>query len=260
MEPMSSKVPLGPISIKDSMEEAEVRAMLDKAYASFEGYTGMNNHMGSRATQNKRLMDVVMDSLDAHGLFYVDSKTINTSVAADAARDRGLPHAERDVFLDHQETLEFARNALHHLEEIALKDGHAIAIGHPKENTIKALKEWIPTLEARGFEIVPVSELLMTRQAGMAPATAKIAQFVPPPVKAKPKAVQAQQPKRLSVPKFILNKPDEVSADDLANITPAAGDAEPEPEVATEDLLSAPIGGDEAFEADTSDGLYSLSQ
>ena len=170
MEPMDGKIDTGPIVVKDGMKRNDVKAMMEKAFASFDGYTGINNHMGSRATQDPELMSWVMDELRKKDLFYVDSKTISTSVAADAAKAYGLDYAERDVFLDHEESDAFVMSALEKTEKVALQRGYAIAIGHPKDVTIKGLKEWIPTLKARGFEIVPVSELLMTPQIQKAEA------------------------------------------------------------------------------------------
>ena len=268
MEPVSSKVPLGPIAIRDHMGADEIKAMLEAAYASFDGYTGLNNHMGSLATQNKAAMDVVMDSLDARGLFYVDSKTINTSVAAEAAREQGIAHATRDIFLDHEETLEFARGALERLEKVALEKGHGIAIGHPKEHTIAALKEWIPTLEARGFEIVPVSALLMHPSEGdVLVAKAEIPKKLRGEVEEEARAdagadsgADSGEGRSVSVPQFVLDAP--VPMDDIAGIEPAAGDfgAGVDIDGGVEALLRAPIGvsDDDAAEG-ISSGLYSLS-
>jgi hypothetical protein len=116
--------------------------------------------MGSKLTQDPEAMGYLMDQLKKRGLYFFDSKTIHTSVAAQMAEAYGVPYAERDVFLDHEETHEFTAKALQHLEQIASAKGSAIAIGHPKEITMQALQEWIPKLEARGFELVSLSELL----------------------------------------------------------------------------------------------------
>ena len=162
MEPMDGRIDTGPIALKDDMGRDEVAAMMEKAFESFDGFVGVNNHMGSRLTQNETAMGWVMEALDDRGLFYVDSKTIASSIAADAAREQGIDYAERDVFLDHEDSAAFVANALRKAERVALKKGYAIAIGHPKAVTVEGLRQWIPTLEARGFEIVPVSELLLT--------------------------------------------------------------------------------------------------
>lgn len=232
MEPMDGKIDTGPIALKSNMNGDQLKDMLEQAFNSFDGYVGLNNHMGSRLTQDKAAMDILMDQLDKKGLFYLDSKTISTSLAARAAREQGIRFAERDVFLDHEDSLSFVRNALKRAENVALEKGYAIAIGHPKGNTISGLKEWIPTLEARGFEIVPVSELLMHPSRG----DVKIAKADNKPKKRKKKILK-KKPK-------------------LQDIEPAAGEDESAKALAVEDLLSAPIGVNE----DATEGLYSLSE
>lgn len=157
MEAMNPDLDLGAIALRDNMAEQDIEDNLDRAFKSFDGYVGINNHMGSRVTQNKEIMDIVMDNLKERDLLFVDSKTINSSVAADSASAHGLEYAVRDIFLDHEETDEFVANALSRVERVAQKNGYAIAIGHPKRVTIDGLKKWLPTLEKRGFEIVPIS-------------------------------------------------------------------------------------------------------
>ena len=160
MQAMTNPVSLGPIKITDDMQADAVRENMNAAFGTFDGYVGLNNHMGSKVTQNPAIMSVVMETLKDQDLFFVDSRTISTSIAAETAREYGLPVAVRDVFLDHEDTTAFVTKALRNLEAVAVRKGHAIAIGHPKKVTINALKAWLPDAQARGFEIVHVSELL----------------------------------------------------------------------------------------------------
>lgn len=160
MQAMTNPVSLGPIAIKSGMDKAEIRENMQAAFKTFEGYEGLNNHMGSKVTQDKQAMSEVMKALKKRDLFFVDSRTISSSIAAETAREYGLPVAVRDVFLDHEETPEFVMGALRKLEKVAVRKGHAIAIGHPKRVTIEGLQAWLPDAQSRGFEIVHVSELL----------------------------------------------------------------------------------------------------
>lgn len=161
MEPMNSKLNLGPAGLTTSLDKDEFLRRLDEEiFTSFEGYVGINNHMGSRLTQDIKAMNWLMPVLKEKGLLFVDSKTIHTSVAAQTAHKYGVEYAERDVFLDHNEDLESVVKALMRLEELAKQNGVAIAIGHPKKNTIKALELWMPSLAERGLELVPVSDLV----------------------------------------------------------------------------------------------------
>ena len=108
------------------MSREEIKQNLALAFESFEGYVGINNHMGSKLTQNAEIMQWVMEELKPRDLIFVDSKTIPTSVAWEKAALSGLRYAERDVFLDHEETLEFSLKALKSIEYIALHKGQFV--------------------------------------------------------------------------------------------------------------------------------------
>jgi polysaccharide deacetylase 2 family uncharacterized protein YibQ len=187
MEAIGDNGGLGPMALRSGMDGEQLRAELDKMFASFDGYRGINNHMGSKLTQDAVAMDVVMNALKARGLYFVDSKTIAGSVAADRARAAGIPYAVRDVFLDHEETPEFVARALAHLVQLAKANGSAIAIGHPKDVTLNGLRAWLPTLKDKGVELVPVSDLLIRPAAGavssaaMMPSATSAAAPVQPP-------------------------------------------------------------------------------
>jgi len=160
MEPLNSKLDAGPHVLTVSQSKEELLDTLDWGLSQFDGYVGINNHMGSKITADKRAMDEVMANLKTRKLFFVDSRTIGSSVAAQSARETGIPYGVRDIFLDHEVTSEFIQGALTKLENKAATRGYAIAIGHPHKETINALKEWLPTLKDKGLTLVPVSELL----------------------------------------------------------------------------------------------------
>lgn len=160
MEAMNAPVSLGGMGLTTDMDEAAVTAMMDKISTTMEGFIGINNHMGSKFTADRAAMERLMPYLKQRGLIFVDSKTIGSSVAGTIAAEQGVSHAVRDVFLDHEETPEFVAAALRRVEQTARRNGHAIAIGHPKEVTITALQAWLPTLSAKGFDLVGVSALV----------------------------------------------------------------------------------------------------
>ena len=58
-----------------------------------------------------------------------------------------MPHAARDVFLDNDIDLAAIRRQLSATEQIARRRGIAVAIGHPHDATIEALRGWLPTLD-----------------------------------------------------------------------------------------------------------------
>jgi hypothetical protein len=94
-------------------------------------------------------------------LYFFDSRTISNSVAFDTAKRLGVKTAYKDVFLDHGEkTYANSINWIKRLVEIALQKGQAIAIGHPYETTLRAIKDSIGYIKSKGIEIVFLSELL----------------------------------------------------------------------------------------------------
>lgn len=160
MEPMDPDLDTGAIALTTGQTPEEFLAMLDRGLGVFGGYVGLNNHMGSRLTQDENAMRILMEQLRKRGLLFLDSKTVAASVAEKTAALYGVPHASRDVFLDDDPSLENARLSLEKTERIARRNGIAIAIGHPKTNTIEALREWLPTLADKGFALVPVSAVV----------------------------------------------------------------------------------------------------
>ena len=120
---------------------------------------GVNNHMGSAFTKNQPGMALVMQALAERGLFYLDSRTSASEVALGEAQRFGIPFFSRQVFLDEVPGEEAAKAALEKAITLALKEGTAVAIGHPRPETLAALKALLPQLKERGVTLVRASSL-----------------------------------------------------------------------------------------------------
>jgi polysaccharide deacetylase 2 family uncharacterized protein YibQ len=162
MEPAGSADP-GPGALLVSLGEPEIRERMNSALDSFDGYIGVNNHMGSRFTANKADMEVVLALLKSRGLMFLDSRTTPQTVGDQVAQELGVPSMSRNVFLDDDESIGAVRKKLAETEEVARRQGFAVAIGHPHEATIQALAEWLPTLSAKGMMQAPASAALRRR-------------------------------------------------------------------------------------------------
>ena len=163
MQPLDPKEHPGPGALLVNMDEATIRRVMAADLDSWKGYVGVNNHMGSRFTQDRTRMTVVMEELKSRGLLWLDSKTIGDTTGPAAARTAGVPYVERDVFLDNVETVAAVTAQLEILAATAKSHGTAIGIGHPHDSTIAALKQWLPGLAARGIVLVPITEVLKRR-------------------------------------------------------------------------------------------------
>lgn len=150
----------GPDALTTSMSLQEIKDNLKNMLEKVKPIKGINNHMGSKLTQDSERMTAVMEVLKERGLYFLDSKTSAQSIAGDIAEEIGIPHASRNVFLDNNNDKEYILGQLKLTEEIALRNGYAIAIGHPKSKTIEALQEWLPALTDKGFELVHLSEII----------------------------------------------------------------------------------------------------
>jgi len=122
---------------------------------------GGNNHMGSRFTEYREGMEVVLAAMKEAGLFFVDSRTTGHSVAFAEARRAGVPAAARDIFLDNEQDVEKISREIHKLAVLAGRRGQAVGICHPYAQTLEALRREAPYLKQQGIEIVPVSQLLV---------------------------------------------------------------------------------------------------
>ncbi len=164
MEARNGKA-LGPGGLTTAMGRRELEAIFHQAILSLPGVVGVSNHMGSLLTSRAAAMGWLMEAMGAYpGLYFVDSRTAGGSVAAATAREHGIPQYTRDVFLDDDPSPAAIDHQLTRLEHRARTQGLALGIGHPYPTTLEALNAWLPALEERDIELVPVSRLIELRQ------------------------------------------------------------------------------------------------
>ena len=160
MQPFAENQPLEPRTLLVSMSDAEIIKNLDDAVDSVPFIEGVNNHMGSRATADLRLMRLVLKRLKEKGLFFVDSNVSPKTVGPRVAKETGIAFAERNVFIDNEMNPDKIKASLHAAEKIALSRGEVIVIGHDKKMTLEVLKEMAPEIEKRGIKFVLVRYLV----------------------------------------------------------------------------------------------------
>ncbi len=126
---------------------------------------GINNHMGSLLTQREQPMRWVMRELRRNDLFFVDSRTTGDSVAPELALEERVPHAVRDVFLDHERDETKIGRAFEKTIRIAREKGRAVAIGHPHPETVQFLEANVHRLRDMGISIIPASQMALLHVA-----------------------------------------------------------------------------------------------
>lgn len=146
--------------LKIGMTSEEIEWRLNEALNEIPEAVGINNHQGSKATTDGKVMAVVASVLKNKNKFFLDSRTSSKTVGENTMRSVGVPTARRHIFLDNDLSIENISKQLNKLVTVAEKKGLAIGIGHVKGNTLKVLEEKIPALVEQGFEFKFLSQVV----------------------------------------------------------------------------------------------------
>ena len=158
MEPMGNASP-GSAAILTSMSDDEIARLTRENVEAVPYARGVNNHMGSRATADRRVMTTVLEALP-EGMYFIDSRTSGQSVAGAIAKEMKIPTATRQIFLDDVVSESAVRKELANLAVAAEKRGLAVGIGHPHAVTVRVLAQEMPAMRARGFRFVRASSVV----------------------------------------------------------------------------------------------------
>ena len=159
MEPKGGASP-GVNAILVGLDDEEIRRRVRRALQRVPHARGINNHMGSKATADERVMRLVLSELKDRKLLFLDSRTTASSVAYQLAIDMDIRAFNRDLFIDEAADAQTIQGKLWELAAIAARAGQAIGVGHNRRETLSALLGVLPQLEKRGFRFVPISRLL----------------------------------------------------------------------------------------------------
>ncbi len=140
-----------------SMTQPAFMSKLRDNLNAFSGYTGINNHQGSLLMSDTDRLTWMMSEIADRRVFFVDSRTGRRSPANRIANRYGISTSDRDIFLDHEIDEDVISAQFDKLIAQSLRDGHAVAIGHPHPATINVLKRKLPTLAQHGIAVVPMS-------------------------------------------------------------------------------------------------------
>ena len=161
--PMESSVSMtgeDEFKLKVGMTSEEIEWRLNEALKEIPEAIGINNHQGSKATTNGKVMGVVASVLKNKNKFFLDSRTSSKTVGEKTMRSVGVLTARRHIFLDNDLNIDNISKQLDKLVALSQKKGMAIGIGHVKANTLKVLEREIPILLERGFEFKFVSQVV----------------------------------------------------------------------------------------------------
>ena len=161
MEPKKSFNNDYPWIVLTSMNRKEIERAVEESLADVSLAVGLNNHMGSKATEDKEVMSIILRLAKKKNIFFIDSRSSTKSIAFKLAKKMKVKTGRRDVFLDNLDDPQYIKEQLSSLKKIALEKGQAIGIGHATRSaTLSALKEFLPQFKKEGIRLVYVSELV----------------------------------------------------------------------------------------------------
>jgi polysaccharide deacetylase 2 family uncharacterized protein YibQ len=163
--PMEAMNPadLGPVTgiVWVRMTDAQITRVVDGDLASVPGVVGVDNHGGSRAIADPRVMRATLEAIKAHGLWFEENRDSPRSVAIPVARTLGMRALEVDAYLD--EPPSGIADKLRGLIATARRRGSAIGVGHIVTGTPQVVQRLLPEFDRAGVEIVPITELAAAR-------------------------------------------------------------------------------------------------
>jgi hypothetical protein len=146
------------IDLNEKFNATLIEERVRSAFAEVPTALGMNNHQGSKATENLQLMKDLARVLKKMDKFFLDSFTNPESRGYITMRRYGVPTQLRQVFLDHVEDIDIIKANLDSLVTLSHHMEIAVGIGHVKPVTLEVLKEEIPRLEADGYRFIRLSQ------------------------------------------------------------------------------------------------------
>lgn len=168
MEPKKGKASwLGPSAITSDLSDAEIRKRVLAAIENIPHAKGINNHMGSKIVEDKRIIRVILEVANEHNLYVVDSGTSSASVIPQLAKELDVPFKSRSIFLDDtSSSQQHVYRQMTSLLKMAKKNKQAIGIGHvgiKGHETYSGVKQALSLFSKEDIDIVPLSHLLDTK-------------------------------------------------------------------------------------------------
>ncbi|WP_181881754.1 divergent polysaccharide deacetylase family protein [Helicobacter sp. MIT 14-3879] len=129
---------LDTIKTNDSIER--IKAKIEDIKQIMPKTKYINNHTGSKFTENKTSTETLLSILDSYLIEFVDSKTTPNSVLNDIAKEQNKLILYRDVFIDNKLDSTSLNKQIKEGVNIAKSRGYAILIAHPHKESLEAIK------------------------------------------------------------------------------------------------------------------------
>ena len=145
------------ITLNTSDSKKILKQKLQQNLKGFSNIIAINNHTGSKFTENKNKLKYIIKLLKQKHIFFIDSKTTNKSKYIKIQKELKEKILQRDIFLDNIQKISYIKNQIKKAVRLAKKNGFAIAICHPHIETFKALNQSRQLLKS--IKLVNINEI-----------------------------------------------------------------------------------------------------
>ena len=160
MEPINYPLDdMGPYALLTGLPDSENAARLGVILARLEHFAGVYTIPSEHFTLAPKKIQPILENLKSRGYLFVAGNPESGTLLRQVAESGHLPVLVADVVLDQDISEQAIQEKLAELEKIAQNNGTAIALGNPYPLTIKLIERWLPALDAKGIELVPISAL-----------------------------------------------------------------------------------------------------
>ncbi len=154
---------LGPVTgtVWVRMTDAQITRVVEQDLDSVSGVVGVNNHAGSRATADRRVMTAVLRAVKARGLWFNENPETAESVVRQVARGLDMPIIVTTTYLDIPP--DHIAQKVRALINTAKQQGTAVAAAHITTGAPEVVRGMLPEFRRAGIVFVPITEFLAHR-------------------------------------------------------------------------------------------------
>lgn len=137
-----------------NMNKKGIKRKFYENLKSVPGAVGINNHMGSKFTADKKQMDLLLRIVKHEDMFFLDSTTTPDSKAKTIAKKLGARCIENKIFLDFEDSAEHTRKKFDKLLRLVKKKWIKYSYRTHSKKTFPSSSKGIHTyLQIRRYKI-----------------------------------------------------------------------------------------------------------
>jgi len=148
----------GKYALMNNLAPGENEARLNAILNSQAHYEGVYSSYKEVFTDDAYVSEMIFDEVDNKNLIFILGKGLERGERSHISSHNNV--IPTNIIIDKETDKDSIENQLEELIKVAKNDGIALGYAQAFTLTIEMIRDWIPTLNKKGVQLVPVSELL----------------------------------------------------------------------------------------------------